>query len=211
MDPLYWTLAIIIFLFSIIAHEVMHGYVALRFGDTTAERAGRLTLNPIPHIDPIGSIVLPLILFLFHLPPMGMAKPVPVNPLNFTNLRKGELWVSAAGILTNIALALVAALVYRLLEPSLGFGHLISQLLSFTFTVNLVLATFNLIPIPPLDGSKIVLSQLPYNLAKQYESLEPYGLYILMALLWLTPIAGLIIGFVLQTFGYYLRVPLRLF
>ncbi len=218
MSPEFLALAIIIFIFSIIAHEVMHGFIALKFGDATAERAGRLTFNPLPHIDPIGSILLPLIFIV--LPKLtgsptsffiAWAKPVPINPLNFTDLRRGELFVSAAGILTNFFLALLAALIYRLIEPSLGFNHLVSQLLSFTFTVNLILGTFNLLPIPPLDGSKILLSQLPYSLAKEYEKLEPYGIIILMALLWLTPIAGIAIGFVLETLGFYLRVPLRLF
>src|SRR3990167_9994626 len=110
-------LSIVILLFSVILHEVMHGWVALKFGDRTAEQAGRLTLNPIPHIDPIGTILLPGLLLLTGSPILfGWAKPVPVNPLNFSSLRKGELFVSAAGILANFSIAVAAAIIYHILN-----------------------------------------------------------------------------------------------
>lgn len=183
--PELFALSIIILLFSVIIHEVMHGLVALKFGDHTAERAGRLTLNPLPHIDLFGTILLPGLLILTGSPILfGWAKPVPVNPLNFSNLRRGELMVSAAGILANFGLAIAAALIFHFLNAlPQTFPALLGSLLRFTVLINLVLGIFNLFPIPPLDGSKILLSQLPYNLAKSYQRIEPYGFLILLVLL----------------------------
>ncbi len=189
MDPqllvaLSQAVPLIVLLFSVILHEVMHGFVAKKFGDNTAERAGRLTLNPIPHIDPVGTILLPLASLYLGGILFGWAKPVPVNPLNFSNLRKGELMVSAAGILANFGLAVAAALVFRLLDglPQ-TFPALLGGILSFTVLINLVLGIFNLLPIPPLDGSKILLSQLPSKLAAEYQKIESYGFIILLLLL----------------------------
>ncbi|MBI2599654.1 site-2 protease family protein [Candidatus Daviesbacteria bacterium] len=188
--PEFYALSILVLLFSVITHEVMHGYVALLFGDTTAERAGRLTLNPIPHIDLFGTILLPALLIFTGSPVLfGWAKPVPVNPLNFSNLRKGELFVSAAGILANLALAIIAALLYHLLNAFPNTPLLVLGLLKFTATINLVLGVFNLFPIPPLDGSKVLLSQLPYNLAREYQKLEPYG-FLLLLILMMVPFGG---------------------
>lgn len=183
--PEFFALSIIILLFSVIVHEVMHGWVALKFGDTTAQRAGRLTLNPIPHIDLLGTILLPGLLILSGSPILfGWAKPVPVNPLNFSNLRKGELLVSAAGILANFGLAVMAAAVFHILNAlPQTFPALLGSLLIFTVRINLVLGIFNLFPIPPLDGSKILLSRLPLNLARSYQRIEPYGFLILLILL----------------------------
>ncbi|MEK7616470.1 MAG: site-2 protease family protein [Patescibacteria group bacterium] len=185
MNPEFLALSIVILLFSVIVHEVMHGYVAKKFGDHTAEKAGRLTLNPIPHIDLFGTILLPGLLIFTGSPILfGWAKPVPVNPLNFTSLRKGELMVSAAGILSNFGLAIAAALIYHILNAlPQTFPFLLGALLRFTVTINLVLGVFNLFPIPPLDGSKVLLSQLPYHLAKSYQRLEPYGILILLIFL----------------------------
>lgn len=185
MNPEFLALSLVILLFSVILHEVMHGWVALKFGDRTAEQMGRLTLNPIPHIDLIGTILLPALLLLTGSPILfGWAKPVPVNSLNFSNLRKGELFVSAAGILANFSLALLAAIIFHILNAlPQSFPILIGALLQFTVMINLILGIFNLFPIPPLDGSKVLLSQLPYNLARQYEKLTPYGFIILLILL----------------------------
>lgn len=185
MSPEFLAVSIVILLFSVIVHEVMHGLVARKFGDHTAERAGRLTLNPLPHIDLFGTILLPALLILSGSPILfGWAKPVPVNPLNFSNLRRGELMVSAAGILANFSLAIAAALIYHFLNAlPQTFPFLLGALLRFTILINLVLAIFNLFPIPPLDGSKVLLSQLPYKLAKEYQKLEPFGFFILLLLL----------------------------
>ncbi len=207
MNPGFLALSIVILLFSVIVHEVMHGLVAKYFGDDTAERMGRLTLNPIPHIDLFGTILLPGLLILSGAPILlGWAKPVPVNPLNFKNLRRGELYVSLAGILANFGLAVAAALIYHLLEAlPQNFPYLLGALLRFTVTINLVLGIFNFFPIPPLDGSKVLMSQLPYNLARQYQKIEPYGILILLILL-MVPVGGTsllhtILGFFVSLFS----------
>lgn len=207
MNPEFLALSIIILLFSVIVHEVMHGVVARYFGDRTAEAAGRLTLNPLPHIDLVGTILLPGLLILSGSPVLfGWAKPVPVNPLNFSNIRKGELFVSLAGILANFGLAVAAAIIYHILDAlPQTFPIIVGALLRYAITINLVLGTFNLFPIPPLDGSKVLLSQLPYNLAKQYQRLEPYGILILLILL-MFPFGGVsllqtILGFVVGIFS----------
>ncbi len=187
MAPEFLALSILILLFSVIVHEVMHGLVAKKFGDRTAESRGRLTLNPIPHIDLMGTILLPILLILSGSPILfGWAKPVPVNPLNFSNLRKGELYVSLAGILANFSLAILAALIFHVLNflPQ-NFPFLLGALLRYTVIINLVLAIFNLFPIPPLDGSKVLQAILPYNLAKQFQKLEQYGFIILLIFLFI--------------------------
>lgn len=209
MDPTVLALSIVILLFSVIFHEVMHGWVALKFGDRTALNAGRLTLNPLPHIDPIGTILLPLSLILLRAPFIfGWAKPVPVNPLNFSNIRQGELLTSAAGILGNLGLATVAAILFHL-TGNLN-NPLLQGVLSFTVNINLILAIFNLLPIPPLDGSKIVLSYLPAKYMSYYQQIEKYGIFILL-LLWLIPFGNTtllwaILGFFLNIFHAILGV-----
>lgn len=156
--PEFFAISIIVLLFSVIVHEVMHGLIALKFGDRTAQNAGRLTLNPIPHIDLIGTILLPILLIFSGSPILfGWAKPVPVNPLNFSNLRKGEFFVSAAGILANFSLAIIATIIYHILNTlPQEFPSLVGAVLRFTININLVLGVFNLFPIHPLDGSKIL-------------------------------------------------------
>ena len=194
VDPLFLALYIIIILFSVILHEVMHGLVALKFGDHTAERAGRLTLNPLPHIDPIGTIILPALILIPPLltgaspgPFLAWAKPVPVSPLNFSNIRKGELFVSAAGIAANFALAVAAAAIYHILNAFPQTPLVILRLLVAAVSINLFLGVFNLFPIPPLDGSKILLSQLPLKMAREFQKLEQYGFLILIFLIFIFP------------------------
>jgi len=199
MEPTFFALVVVILLFSVIVHEVMHGLAALYFGDHTAERAGRLTLNPLPHIDPIGTILIPALLVISNSPFLiGWAKPVPVNPFNFTNLRKGELLTSSAGILANFGLAILAAILYHLFSPL--DVPLLQAALRFAVSINLILGLFNLLPIPPLDGSKILISYLPAKLAAQFQSLEKYGFIILLMLLIIPVGSGSLLWTILGVF-----------
>ena len=193
MDQLY---VLPILLFSVVVHEVAHGLVALRLGDTTARDMGRLTLNPIPHIDLIGSIIVPLSsLLIAGSVFIAWAKPVPVNPANFSHLRRDDVLVTVAGPLSNIVMALVCTLAVILLGHS---GSLIAGIDSptadaaLTFLVkmfyagiylNIVLAVFNLIPVPPLDGSHVLASVLPDQLAARYRSVGFLGIFLIIYLM----------------------------
>ena len=175
-DPLTFVLLLIPLAYSVIIHEVAHGWVAYRMGDPTARWMGRLTLDPRKHLDPLGTIMLFILGF-------GWAKPVPVNFNNLSDLRKGLIFVSAAGITANIILAFLALVTLRLVDLA-PFGAVATMLL-FLARINIVLAAFNLIPIPPLDGSKILMGftsrQFQYSLSR----LEPYGMFIIIGLLFL--------------------------
>jgi Zn-dependent protease len=179
-DPLTFALVAIPLLFSIIIHEVAHGWVAYRMGDPTAKFSGRLTFNPLSHLDPIGTLALFVAGF-------GWAKPVPVNFLNLRDQRKGVILVSSAGILANILLAFVAQLLIRLFSASSsGIAVILVYKVCYIVSyINITLAALNLIPIPPLDGSKILMGILwektPYFLTR----LEPYGFFIIIGLLFL--------------------------
>lgn len=189
-----------ILIFSIILHEVAHGYAADRMGDPTARLSGRLTLNPLPHIDPLMSVALPLLLILSGSPVIfGAARPVPIDPFNFREGRKDMGLVGLAGPGTNLALALAAAFLAKiliLLNFSLPFSSLILSLLYLTVFYNLLLAAFNLLPIPPLDGSRILAAVLPKEGTRFLDSLEPYGIFILFFFL-LFPIGGFSLGLVI--------------
>lgn len=172
--------SLIILLFSVILHEIAHGSVALKLGDPTAKNAGRLTLNPLKHIDTFGTIVLPLLLVLIRSPfVIGWAKPVPVNPYNFRDQRWGALKVSIAGPAANLSVALVFGLAMRFLP----LPEALNISLSFIIFYNFVLALFNLIPIPPLDGSHIFFSILPLSFNGLKMFLHQYGPFILLALM----------------------------
>lgn len=189
---------------AIVFHEVSHGHVALRLGDPTAKQLGRLTLNPIAHIDPIGTILVPLVLALLGAPLFGWAKPVPINPANLRNPFRGMMLVALAGPSTNIIMAVVAAITGRLLllliPPSFqpAAGTLGSNLVVALFTLlaylviyNLFLAGFNLLPIPPLDGSRVLTYFLPAGGRRLMLQLERYGFLIVAALLYLGVFNGI--------------------
>lgn len=174
-----------VLIFAVIVHEVSHGYVAYKLGDPTAKYSGRLTLNPLPHIDPFMSILLPGLMIATGMPfIIGGAKPVPVNPSYFANHKRDVMLVSAAGPFSNILLAIISIL---LLKIAVMFDFLktpgLFLLLQYSIIINIVLAVFNLIPIPPLDGSKILMGFLPDEAAYNYSKLEPYGIFIILILL----------------------------
>jgi Zn-dependent protease len=187
--------SILVLILSVVVHEVSHGFAANYLGDPTARLQGRLTLNPIPHIDPIGSVLIPLLLFFTNTGIIfGWAKPVPVNPYNLRG-KYGEAIVAGAGPLSNIALALIFGLLIRVGADMVPASFL--QIAVAVVIINIVLAIFNLVPIPPLDGSKILFAFLPYHLERARLSLERYGFFIVLifiVFLWqfLTPIIGLI-------------------
>jgi Zn-dependent protease len=180
-------------LLGVILHEVAHGWVANKLGDPTARLMGRLTLNPISHIDPFGSILIPAILIISQAPFLfGYAKPVPVNFRNLRNPKRDMVWVALAGAVVNLLLALGFSILYRVIliaDPlwEVPFLRLILQplilMLRYGIVINVALAVFNLIPIPPLDGGRVMVGLLPLNAAYQYSKIEPYGFFILIGLL----------------------------
>ncbi|MDP8265564.1 MAG: site-2 protease family protein [Candidatus Aceula meridiana] len=180
--PVYLFLKIaLIFFPSVICHEYAHGWVAYRLGDPTAKNQGRLTLNPFKHVDPIGTIAFPMMLFFLRSPFIfGWAKPVPVNFARLKNPKRDMILVGAAGPATNLFLAVFLS---RFLVFSLSEGSL--YVLQMGVIINLALAFFNLIPIPPLDGSRIVMGILPHRAAYTYAKLEKYGIIIVFLLLYL--------------------------
>ena len=175
---------VVILFFSVILHEVAHGYAALSLGDPTARAAGRLTLNPIKHMDLWGTVVLPLFLILVRSPFLvGWAKPVPVNPYLMRDPKRGMMLVGAAGPLANIALILLSALALRALPFSAP--PILFDLFKYCCAINIILALFNLVPVPPLDGSKVVAGLLPPKMRDAYVGLERYGIFIIIGLLYL--------------------------
>jgi Zn-dependent protease len=184
-------------IFAITLHEAAHGYVARHFGDYTAYQQGRISLNPLNHIDPVGTVVIPAVLvvltagqFVF-----GWAKPVPVNFSNLRNPKRDMLWVAAAGPGANLAMALVWGLMLKLafVMPANYFSYPLQKMANGGVMINLALMVLNLIPIPPLDGGRIAVSLLPNRLAYRFAMIEPYGFIIIIALL-ATRVLGVVIG-----------------
>jgi Zn-dependent protease len=200
-NPGLFVILAVVLLYSVIFHEVAHGYVARLFGDDTAMRLGRLTLNPLPHIDPIGALMLFVAGF-------GWAKPVPVDYYRLKASRFGLFSVALAGCLTNIILATIA--IFLLQFNFVNTGSVLSEILPVVARINIILGAFNLIPIPPLDGSKILMSFLPYQAQEKLARLEPYGFFILIFLLFtglLDPainfMTGLVYGLIALLFGIF--------
>ena len=199
-------------LFAITCHEVSHGYVAYRFGDPTASSLGRLTLNPLKHLDIIGTLMVFLV-------GIGWAKPVPVNFSNLRNPKRDMIWVAAAGPATNFILAVLSAFALRLVA-SLPIGgsdffplalilRPLSLMLAFSVYINLLLALFNLIPVPPLDGGRVVVGLLPYRQAIAYSRIEPYGMIIIIVLVFFTNLFGYVIAPLLEIGVNILAGPQR--
>jgi Zn-dependent protease len=175
-DPLGFIIIAVPLLYSVIFHELAHGWVAYRLGDPTAKFMGRLTINPLKHLDPMGTLML----FIFG---FGWAKPVPVNLNRLRDRRLGMILVSSAGIITNILLAFSAIFLYRLL--SIPESGITAQLFYYFARINIILAAFNLIPLPPLDGSKILMGFAPRNVQSFLSRIERYGFFIIIGLLYL--------------------------
>ena len=193
-NPVAFFLLAIPVLYSIIIHELAHGWIAYRMGDPTAKQAGRLSLNPLKHLDPVGTLML----FIFG---FGWAKPVPINLAYVRDMRKGLILVSSAGIIANIVVAFIALLLLRILSPS---SEGITLLLHYLAQINIILAAFNLIPIPPLDGSKILMGFMSERFQYLFSRLEPYGLFIIIALLYigaLNPVIAMFRRIILSMIG----------
>lgn len=197
INPIFY---IIVLIMSVVIHEIAHGYAALRYGDHTAEYEGRLTLNPLKHLDLYGSIFLPLLLILSHAPFLiGWAKPVPYNPANFRpeDRRIGSIWVASAGILANLAIAVFFSIVIRLAIFLPVIPDFIIPLAGAIVLLNIVLAVFNLMPFPPLDGSKILFGILGYKSMKLERFMEKYSFLFLLFfifVLWrfITPVIDMV-------------------
>ena len=192
--------------FSVVVHEFCHGWVAYAYGDDTAEKAGRLTLNPVSHVDAFGTIFLPLLCFFTQSPMFGWAKPVPVDPRRLKDPVRDMVRVAIAGPGANIFIAVAAAVTSKIVSMtgmfSPAYEETVRQALLFAVTINLVLAFFNLIPVEPLDGFKVVLGLLPVGLAEDWLGTKRYGLYILIFLI----VTGVVEKLVFAPVGLVLRL-----
>lgn len=208
-------LVVPVLLFSVVVHEVAHAWQALREGDTTARDLGRITFNPLPHLDLVGSLIVPTVLYL--LPGdflFGWAKPVPVNPRNYRNQRAGDIRVSLAGIVSNLVLVVLFALALAVIAALRGvpyfsgsIGTSISLMVTYGVLINLILAYFNLIPIPPLDGSHVLYHLLPPEVGARYRAMGRYGVTLLLLTVLVFPgVLGTILSPVFMTFSWIMEM-----
>ncbi|MDR1276738.1 MAG: site-2 protease family protein [Candidatus Accumulibacter sp.] len=194
---------------AITVHEAAHAYAAYRLGDTTAQRAGRLSLNPLRHVDLFGTLLVPAVLLSMNLPGFGWAKPVPIDPSRLRNPRRDVLWVAAAGPASNVLMAILwTALLKLVFTPADGVPMTALESMFWTgVVINLALMTFNLLPLPPLDGGRIAMSLLPLPLARKLGRVEPFGFLVLLGLLYfgfldriLSPLLEIQVGFLSRIF-----------
>jgi Zn-dependent protease len=208
----------VVLLLAISAHEAAHAWMSYKFGDDTARLLGRITLNPVSHTDPIGTLLIPIVMFvvghtggaLASIPLIGWGKPTPVNPLRWRNKDLANVMVSIAGILANILIALIAFTILKVLfmmgiRLSESFEEPLGLLLSYMLIMNISLAIFNLLPFPPLDGSKVLDTFLPASMRPAMEILERYGFIILLFLIWIGFFRAIITP-VLRVVEYFLRL-----
>lgn len=197
---------IIILIASIVIHEVAHGFAANKLGDPTAKLDGRLTLNPLKHLDPVGSLLIPGILVITGAPFLfGWAKPVPYNPYNLKNPRRDEALIALAGPVSNILIAIIAAILFRVFMP--GLDTLFALVLLMTVLLNLVLAVFNLVPIPPLDGSKLLFAAVPSTFGNFRATLEGMGFFLVILFI-ATPLSDFIAPLVFGIAEIFLGINL---
>jgi Zn-dependent protease len=192
-------LAFIGLLLALTVHEAAHAWAASRLGDPTARLQGRLSLNPAVHIDPVGTVLLPLLAFAMNAPIIGWAKPVPVDGRYLKNFRRDFMWIALAGPASNVLLAILASVMLRtlpLMPVSVGAIAVVEPLLQFAFgffRINILLAVFNMLPVPPLDGSNVVAALLPPSMAQQWDHIRQYGIFILYGLMF-SGVLGTLIG-----------------
>jgi len=208
-----WQIAIVAIpiIIAITFHEAAHGFVAKQFGDDTAARLGRVTFNPLKHIDPFGTVILPAFLLLMHAGfVFGYAKPVPVNFNRLHNPKRDMIWVAAAGPGINLLLALASvALMWLTLHTGLAANAITENFLLGSVQINLVLAVLNMLPLPPLDGGRVVTGLLPHNLSVPFGRIERYGMLIIILALFLLPLIGEKLGVDLDIFEFLIARPVN--
>ncbi|MGQ9371812.1 site-2 protease family protein [Azospirillum sp. A39] len=195
---------------AITMHEAAHGFVAWHYGDDTAKRLGRVTLNPLRHVDPFGTVLLPALMYFTTGFVFGWAKPVPVNFGRLRNPRADMVWVALAGPGTNIALAILSSFLSGFVDPDAGLFQLwLKFMLQVSVLVNVILAVFNMIPMPPLDGGRVAVGLLPDALAFPLARMERYGILVLLGLLFILPMIGNELGMDLNVFAWIVWPPVE--